>query len=228
MAWKDKRDLELHQVRVEPDGSTVASDGNVMLAVSPVKGYPRGLPEMPDEKKVEDGVGIPIEIVTEALKNIPKGSLGFELGYAVVTKCEGEGAAGTIELTTTDLNKRLKVEGPIARKLFPEWKGVMRKAKDRKARRIAVNRKSLIVLLEAMDVACPDPNGVVFMELSENEEVGILFRAEAADTKQRAVGYIMPLDTQGEWLKMSKWEKRLFGKSAKIGSVAMVETKRRK
>ncbi|MBW1779369.1 MAG: hypothetical protein JRL30_01395, partial [Deltaproteobacteria bacterium] len=86
VAGADKRDQVLHQLRVEADGTTVASDGSAILAVEPIDDRPAAMPDFKTETDVgEDGAGIPPEIVTEALRNIPKGNLGLELGFVAVT-----------------------------------------------------------------------------------------------------------------------------------------------
>jgi len=127
VAGTDKKDPVLHQVHIEDDGTTVASDGSVMMAVEPLeaagRGRPAALPEFADEDEIPDGgVGVVPEVIIETIKNLPRGALGLELGFACVTKClsgEGEedgdsGGARSIELTTTDLNKKLKVEGRLS------------------------------------------------------------------------------------------------------------------
>ena len=214
VAGTDKRDQVLHQMRVEPDGSTVASDGQAMLVVEPVSERPEAMPDFDDETDVGDGgAGFSPAVVNDALRNIPKGALGLELGFVAVTGLDEED--GKVELTATDLNKNLKVEGPLARRRFPEWEGVLRRAKRACSHKVCVDRRALIRLLQAMESACPNPDHSVFIEFGEEETDGFLLRSVGVETGQHAVGYMVPLDTGGEWLKMNAWERKALGRTIK-------------
>jgi len=214
VAGADKRDQVLHQLRVEADGTTVASDGSAILAVEPIDDRPAAMPDFKTETDVgEDGAGIPPEIVTEALRNIPKGNLGLELGFVAVTGYNEED--GTIELTATDLNKNLKVEGQLSRRRFSEWRPVLQRARKACKHRVCVDRKALIKLLQAMESACPNPDNSAFIEFGESETDGFLVRSVGVETGQRAIGYMLPLDTGDEWLKMNSWERKVMRRSVK-------------
>lgn len=215
VASSDDKDAELSQVHIEQDGSTAASNGKSLLAVQPVSEERVGaaLPTMEDECTVPSGgVGVRLGVIDDTIRNLPKGNLGLELGYAVITECDEE--KRSIELTTTDLNKRRKVEGQIVRARFPEYRHILRRAKRAATKRVCVDRKELMNLLAAMDKACPHPDNAVFIEFG-GEKDGLVLRSVSVQTGQRAVGYTMPLDTGGDWLVENEWEKKLFAKSAK-------------
>ena len=195
----------LHQIRVEPDGTTVASDGKALLAVEPCGEVEGVLPEFEDEVGVgEDGIGLPPKLVEKVLKNIPKGNLGLELGYAVITGCSED----SVELSTTDLQIQSSEEAGIVRKRFPEWLPILRKVRRSAGTRVCVDRSSLIILLQTLESACKDPQHKVFIELGDE---GLLLRAESVNTGQRVMGYMLPYDTDGEWLQLTKWERKVCG-----------------
>jgi len=222
VASHNNKDADLHQVHVEPDGSSVGSDGKVLMAVEGMKDRPGTLPEFKGEEEAEGmlrkegGVGLLPEVVHQARKDLPKGALAIELGYVAVTKVE-EGRSGGVELTSTDLKKNLKVEGGKARRRFPEWGKVLREVRpgDTDVHRICVDRRSLMKLLKAFDLAAPDPEGALFLEIPTQGSGGLILRARNVVTGQAVVGMCLPLGTRGEWLEMSPWERGLFGDSKK-------------
>jgi len=215
VAGKDKSDPVLNQLWVEPDGTTVASNGNAMMAVEGVSKVPSTLPDFEDEADVgADGCGLPVRLVDETLRNMPKGSLGLELGYAVVTGYDD--GKGSVKLTTTDLNLHRTVEGRLSRKRFPEWRGVLRNARKGEAHKVCVDRKALRGLLDAIDAACPDSENAVFIEYYPGATGGgMVLRAVSAETGQHVVGYMLPLDTEGAWLPLNPWERGVVGRAIK-------------
>jgi hypothetical protein len=220
IALKDSTDPVLHQMHVEPDGSTVASDGSVLMAVSPVTERPAAMPEFSGEANAqktlaaEGFLGVLPNVVSQARRDMPRGALGLELGFAALTGNQ-PGRAG-VELTTTDLNRNLKVEGRKAKRRFPEWRGVLREGRQgpggtpQEVRRVAVDRKALVRLLRALDAAAPDPENVVFLEIPAGEGAGLVLRARNYQTGQSVVGLAMSINTRGEWLPLSPWEEGIF------------------
>jgi len=216
---RNKADTVLRQVRIDADGTTVASDGNAVMAVEPVSEdtirEESALPAFASETDVpEDGVGLVPEVVTEAIRNLPKGNLALELGFVVLTDCSEK--EQQVALTTTDLKMNKTVEGYMARKRFPEWRSILKRIKRRSTRKVCLHRKSLIRLLNAVDAACPAGEPLVFLEFSDTPETdGILLRAVAVETGQRVIGYLMPMDTGEDWLKLSPWEQSVFARAIK-------------
>lgn len=221
VAGRDPKDPVLNQVRIEADGSTVASDGAVLMAVSPVTGVPTAFPEFPGVGvaagvvAAEGGLGLPPEIAAQCRRDMPRGALGLGLGFAAVTLV-GAGPTGGVELTTTDLNRHLKVEGRKGRRAFPEWRATLAGARAPAGAtgvaHVAVDRKALVRLLHALDSAAPDPENVVFIEipLVSGEAAGLVVRARNAATGQSVVGLAMSMNTSGRWLELSAWEAGVF------------------
>lgn len=252
---RDKADLVLHQIRVEPDGSTVASDGHVLMAVSPVTERPPAFPEFPGEAEAENqiqtegGIGINPEVTAKARRDIPRGALGLELGFAAITGC-GPGRQNSVELTTTDLNRHLKVEGKKGKRAFYDWKTPLAEGRlgaatpegaqpggavgsrgvaggAGGARRVCVDRRALVKLLQAIDAAAPDPENAVFIEIPPGEGAGLVLRARNAATGQSVVGLAMSTNTRGEWLPLSEWEKAVFAVGGNGAATQKRQPKRR-
>ncbi len=212
VAAADKSDPALHQLHVEADGTTVASNGNAILAVEGLNEKPVSMPRFEVEGEIDDeGIGIQPEVVEEALRNMPKGNLRLELGFAAITIADTE--KGVVELTTTDLVLEKKSKGKMAKRRFPMWRRVLRLAGRKERRKICVDRRALIRLLQAMDSACPDPEHSVFIEFGNEPTDGIILRGMSVETGQHAVGYVIPLDTMGKWLPLNQWERRVMARA---------------
>lgn len=225
VASRDKSDLPLHQLRVEEDGTTVASDGHVVMAVEPLeveeRKRPDGFPPASESGEVDgrDGFGVLPDVVETAIRNMPKGANAL-LRFAVLTKNIG----GRVELSSTDLTKWQRVEGRVARKPFPEWRSVLKGLKrklvelfrrSREHRRLCVDRGSLIKALQALHEACPSPDNAVFIEFGEQSD-GLLMRCMSVETGQRAIAVLKAFKLEGEaWLPMSRWEQKVLGRQVK-------------
>ena len=211
VASRDAKDIMLHRVHFAPDGSTVASNGRALLAVSPPNRVrAQTFPELDegDARPDKDGVGLTLEDVTRVKRNFPNDRRP-SLQYAQMIRCTKIAVA----LLTTDGKTRQVVKGHPARGTFPKWKGMIAKAR-RKATRahVCVDRQSLIKLLQAVDKACPDRGGYnpVFLEIGGPDDA-IVIRARNHESVQEAVGMLTPLSVV-EWPDDSAWEKESFGK----------------
>jgi hypothetical protein len=237
VASRDPFDKGLNGVRVEPDGSTVAGNRRMILAIGPVdsEGGEGGGVFFPVGGRVgvgDEGVVLPVDLVSEALGDLPRGSRP-ELQYAAVTGRGGDGVggagvgagAGKVELTTVNAGGReRRVADYPKRERFPDWRAVVRGIRggggDGVVARMVVNRKDLIALLGAMDEACPDKSGenLVWIELGR----GMVLRSFNRETGQRAVGSItvskVGAGTEG-WLPLDWWEEGVMGVVRKVVKV---------
>ena len=216
VAHKDPAEEALNRVQLEADGSTVASNGTLLMAVGPVHEEEVSFPDLENEgvEVPAGGVGLRLEVADEVVRNLPKGKSSRSLDHALVVRCDEK----RVELATTDMVKEKKVAARPARGAYPEWRTLLRRARGQVgAGRVCVNKRDLIQLLAAMDKACPDPGNEnpVYIEFGGAESDGIILRSANYDTGQRCIGYIMPLDTGGQWLQTDDWEQRVLRKSAK-------------
>ena len=91
VASKDTIDRGLHGVRLEADGSTVASNGRIVMAVSPVDperaSFPPEAGDLIDPGG--DGMVIPVDAIEKTLKNISRDKR-LALQYVGMTKAKDE------------------------------------------------------------------------------------------------------------------------------------------
>ena len=210
VASKDTTDVALNRVHLAADGSTAASNGRALLAVSgPAPAKAATFPDArePEVEAPEDGIGMQLTDVLRVKRNFP-GDKRPSLQYAQLTQCDTE--RGRVELMTTDGKTHQKVAGMPARGKFPKWKTVLADARKRaKKARICVDRQSLIKLLSAIEKACPDRGGFnpVFIEIGELED-SVVLRSHNYESGQTALGMVTPLQAAG-WLEESAWEKEI-------------------
>ena len=192
-------------VHIDGDGSTVATDGGSMLAVSPVAVVPGHFPEVGPMASVgASGVTVDAEIAKQAIKDMPKDVV---MQYAAMT----ESVVGETEFTTIGKRKRQSVSGAPMLGKYPQWRDMVRGARERATvTKVAVNRRKLAALLKVMDAACPDPSGdnVVFMELGGTNDMVVL-RSINYQTGQHACGLLATVRTGGQWLADNDWEARI-------------------
>ena len=111
-------------VHIAGDGTTVASNGRMMMAVEPV-------PEesyFPIEERAEvpeDGVTVPLHLMEQVKKNLPREKRAV-MQQAAVTKC----ARGKIELTTISKTEQRTAAGGMLTQKYPRWKQVLAEAKE--------------------------------------------------------------------------------------------------
>jgi hypothetical protein len=159
----------------------------------------------------EGGVTLEIDIVEQALKNIPGSKPQSQ--FVGMTKNQG----GKVELTSTDLRKEQRVAGRKKRDPFPDWASVLREAAtNADVTRVCLDRRRLQALLKAVDDASgrADQEAVVYIEVGGDTDA-VLLRAENRVTGQRVVGMMSPMQTRGKWLRPSAWERRVLGRGPK-------------
>lgn len=206
-------DPELSCVHIAGDGTTVAANGRMMMAVEPVAEgsfFPiEERAELPDE-----GVSVPLHLIAQLRKILPRDKRPV-MQQAAVTECDGE----KIEMTTISKTEERKVAGRLLSQQFPRWREVFADSRRQARRtRICVSRKDLIQMLEAHDKASFDPSkkNVVFMEIG-GEHDPILLRSVNLSTGQHAVGIVNPIDTGGMWISEDPWEKELYKAESEDG-----------
>ena len=195
VASRKEFDRGLNGVRIEPDGSTVAGNGKVLMAVSPVDGARIHFPEVGERASVgERGVVLRNDHVEEALHVIPNDKR-VSLQHVALTKAK---VSSQIEMTTMSTTGRVRsVADAPKNDVYPDWKAVMRLVRsggkevaERGLKtgivRVCVNRKELIGLLKAMESACPDKGDENPVEIEIGR--GVVLRCFNRDNGQRAIG----------------------------------------
>lgn len=207
-ASPDKRDVALHRVHFEPDGTTAAASPDGVMAVSPPDPVRAGrFPRLEDAEAAPppEGVGVPPGYVAAVARAVPAGR--SVLHYAQMTRCSER----EVELMTTNGHEKLKRGSVPCRGRFPRWRGVVGAACRRATRgRVCVNRAALIKMLQALDRACPDRgnSNPVFIEFGGEGDL-LVMRSENCALGQRAVAVVRPLDTGGYWMEPDDWEREV-------------------
>ena len=206
VASRDSKDVALNRVHFAADGSTVASNGRALLAISPPQASKaRSFPEVESDnaEPPEDGVGLSLDDVNRIKRTLPTDRRP-SLQYVQMTRCKPT----EVEMMTTDGKTKQKVAGQPARGKFPRWKGILARARRKATKaRICVDRQSLVQALQAIDKACPDRGGFnpVFVEVGGMED-SVVLRSHNYESGQTAVGIVTPLSVV-DWLDESKWER---------------------
>lgn len=208
VASKDEFDRGLNGVRFEPDGTTVAGNKRVMVAVEGVDESKVPYPDVgPRATPGDRGVVLEVDHVQEALSNIPRDKRPV-LHHCAMTK--GHADATMVELTTVNAGGReRRVSDRPKRDRYPNWKKVVRTVRGDDPVRVCVNRSDLIDLLKTLEAACPDKGNdcPVYLEIGQ----GIMARSHNRDTNQQAVGAINAYDTRGYWLEDNEFMRGVLG-----------------
>jgi len=215
-ASNDPMDKTLNGLHVDVDGTTVASNGTIILAVGPVQ---ESLVEFPVGKLRKRTAGAAFtlrrEQVDQVLKNIPKDKRQHTQ-FALLTESDDP---NKVELTTVSLSGlEQKVAMPPMFGQFPAWKDTIRGLRGKDPIKVCVNRKMLIDLLKIMDDASPDRTGQFTAWIEVNSERnGLIIRCQNTETGQRIMGGIAcRMVDESKWLSLDFWEQKVLGILRKI------------
>lgn len=197
-------DGPLNGVALESDGSTVAGNGRVFLAVGPAQ-KDLYFPEVGELADIGQGIVVNPELATEAAKIIPKDKQ-ISLQHVALTEPR---EPGKVEFTSADRSGReRRVAERPKRERYPDWRRVVREARGQKPLRICVGRKDLISMLQALDEAAPDDgDSALYLEMGN----GLVMRAVCKTTGQRVIGVAgaRKMD-DAQWLADDDWEKTVM------------------
>lgn len=200
----------INRVHLCEDGTTVAANEHMLLAVGPVKpeaaaAFP--MVESGSTSPPPGGIGLPLELCRDALRNMPRADL--EKQYARITRADED----AIGLMTTDGIKKDEVTGMPMRGKFPQWKMLLAGARAQATRgKIAVNGKKLIELLQTILQACPDKGdyNMIWMQFGGDGDA-MYIRALNRQTGQYALGMVNPVDVGAHWIRTDAWEREVLG-----------------
>lgn len=199
----DKNIPALDNVHIEKNGSTAATNGLAVLAVSPIADDMRERVPL-DEREMFSAETVNAETIKEVLKNMPRDTQF----HGVLEHCDF--ANGKFELT--DGKRRRTLGAKTYPRDYVDYKSVLRNARARKdGKRCAINIKRLLSVLSTLDKICPDSskNSAVFMEFTSDNNV--FFRIRNVATNQRVVAYMKSYDTaEVPWPELDEWESELF------------------
>lgn len=205
-----KGDRGLTGVRFEPDGTTVAGNGSVLVAVGPTdEEHVRWPAEVvPQTVPGVGGMVLPVRAVQKALRNLSRDKR-LALQHVALSRVRDVSRVG---LTTVDPSGDVTTVStrPLADP-YPDWKETLQGVAG--GVRVCVNRRDLLGMLKVLDAACPDTGGVapLFLEVG-GAGGGVVARTAVPGTGQRIVGACGAYDTRGEWLGKDEWERGVFGR----------------
>ena len=216
----------LNNIHIAKDGSTVGIGGKMFLAVSPISDKVRKkIGNIFEEKGTipDKGLTVNADSVKDILKSIPADrtySGLLEHCNVEPIKDGAEGADDTprkCRFTMTDGKERTSKTGKLYTRAYLEYKRLFAEAMktctlNEEAtvgnKRIVLNLKRLIVLLEAIAQVAPDSSGdnPVWVEFTKDNY--IVIRAINMTMDQRAIGIMMPFTgVEGKWLEPNEWER---------------------
>lgn len=212
----------LNGVRFESDGSTVAGNGRVMMAVAPVP--PEGVAYFPDKAAEQMGPGsgliMPVDLVKKVLSGMDKGVKGrHSTGYVAMSKMKDMSRVG---FTSINAKGDPTTNGSLPKaERFPDWRGVLRRlwpfrlggAGAQDGWRVCVSRGDLLTLLKAMEEAAPGGGPAIVSGRADGS--GIVVRGIALDSKQRVIGAVSSVEVGENWLELTPWERSIFAAPVK-------------
>ena len=217
----DKDIPSLSNVHITEDGATVATNGQSVIAVSPVhktrkEKYPIEESDMMGEST------IPVETIKDVLKHVVRDSQ-FQ---GILEHCDYNNAGGNANFTFTDGKRRSSMQGKLYPKKYVNYKAVFENAFKRKeGMKVVLNIRRLLALLETVQETCGSStrDAVAFIEFTSDNDV--ILRAENNLTRQRICAIMSSYKgLEGEWLTETDWEKKLFG----IETIKVEEVKSKK
>ena len=227
LASRDPLDRGLNGLRLEADGSTVASNGRVILAVGPPSPEKAAIPSEACEHTTPgtNGLVLPVDLAEKTLKSMPSRTKRAALQYTALSKVKNPNQIG---LTVIDErgNTTTHTAHPNPDP-YPDWKTTIQEIQggsNEKSLKVCVNRKDLLDILKTLESAAPNKgDSPLFLEIPE-EGQGIIARCKHVETGQHLVAALRPMDTGGKWLPNDKWENGVF---ARKRAVTRIKTKKR-
>lgn len=217
VASKETADIGINCIHLNTDGSSVAANGKVIMAVGPVDPSKVHFPDVGKHSQPSEfsaaGVSVPLDLVEKVLKNIPKDK---RLSLQHIAMVRHDRDPKQVKFTTTDMTHEQSISGYPKPEPFPDWEMFFSKVRGEGGVKICVNRADLINLLQALETACPDRGGQnpVYMEINP-EGRGMVLRCVNRESGQRAIGAITSYNTDGQWLPADTWERGVFAIVAK-------------
>jgi len=206
IASVDKAIPVLNNVHICGDGTTVASNGKVILAVSPVKAEVKKAVPI-KESNPRDTATVSGDTVKEILKNMPKDTM-FK---GLLEHTDFNSSDGSFSLN--DGKRSRTIFAKLYDRAYIEFRKIFKRAAQAKSlHRVVLNRKRLINLLQTLDAVCADSSGEspIFVDLTDKNN--IIVRAVNNINGQRALGIMTAYKgEESKWMQPNLWEKKITG-----------------
>jgi len=198
VASSNKLDSAYHVVRIEEDGTSVASNGRRVVCVSPV---PIKIKYPNNGKVLFEPINLPIDLVKEVAKNIPK--MKFEPDVHICKE--------VITISDKTFEKHFSVTE--SKTAFPSWRKVFFLIQTEPIIPLSVNRKDLLQVIKTLEKVCPDKSGETEVEIYVNQK-GLIIRAQNKETGQKTLSAIQASEIRVK--KLNKWEKEILNYKPKL------------
>lgn len=212
VASRDSSNVALNAIRLNGDGSTVATNERVICAVGPLDTQRIRMPDVgPQASPGDSGVSVSLDDLSRVEKTLPK-DRHPQLQCVAMTKPRNP---DEVTLTTTDLVRKQHVDIHPVNEPFPDWQNLFRGLAAGSGVKLCLNRTDLLLALATLDKACPDrgTTDCVFIEINP-EATGLIMRCHNRETNQRAIAAMRAQNTNGQWLPCDMWERSVLGKKA--------------
>lgn len=200
----------LNNVHIQQDGTTIGSNGKVIMAVSPTKDFIRKTlgEQLGNDPLDEKGLTIDSDIIKDVLKNTPR-DLHFR---GVLEHCNVKPYDNSsVEFSMTDGKRPKIIKGQRWNRDYINYKEVFHAAyTSKKSVKVVLNLRRIISLLDAIDKACPDRTGnaPVFLEFSDSND--IILRSMNFMNGQRVFAVMQSYKgAEGEYIEETDWERSL-------------------
>ena len=205
-------DNRLNTVHVAKDGTTVAANPRILIAVSPVKRkVKKNLTFLNDVGENISGT-ITAETAKSVLKYMPKDSLYKGL----LEHCTFND--GKFEIH--DGRRMQRVEGKLFEREYIDYKKAFDLiGKEEVSNEITINLKTLLQTLQTLDKVSQNStkDSPVYITITENGH--LLMRTENFRTGQRVMAFTTAYTKEeNQWLTLNIWESRLLGLIKKLGA----------
>ena len=202
---KDSKIPMLDNVKLETDGTVIASARNILVAVSPV---PSAVSEkIPLDKSGEVNCCVSAESIKHIVTSIKDIAFGGLLEFANIKIDDKK-----VSFTFKDGKRTSSVEVNKLSGSWIKWKDILKNALKRKREtKVILNRSRLKMLLEVMDKTSPDKGGESPLYLEFTDDNNVVLRSFNALTGQWTyavmTSYKMGMDV---WPEETEFEKKLL------------------
>jgi len=206
----------LSGVQFEHDGSTVATNGRILLAVSPAHPERAKFPDVACDQlsPSRNGYLMPSSLIVRVVKGLSR-VRKLPLMHVAMSRVRDTHRVGFTSLNESG-DPTTTAALPLTEK-FPLWRKLLSDLIGQATLRVVLNRDDLVRLLKAIDSACPSTGDVtpVYMEVGTG---GVVLHGRNYETAQNAIGALTAIDTRGQWIEQDyTWhESIIHGKKKRV------------
>ena len=210
LSKQDKGVPMLDNVHFMKDGTSIATNGLAIIAVSPITSEMKKHVVIDDKDNINSDITISTESVQEALKNLPKDiKFAGVLEHCVIEKKKND---KTI-MKFSDGKRQKSIEIKTYDNEYADYQSFIKNAykNNESNKKTAFNLSRLLSVLNTINEVCPDTSNrtPVFMEY--NEDGNLIFRCTNQKNGQETIGFMRAYEgLEGKIPMLSEWEKGIL------------------